>query len=217
MLKARGKDIALPLAATPKETTPTVDLRQQTYEILSQLREPTPEEKKALKRRGLVFLPVGSKTYTQVVSETPDYFLKDELKYANSFKALREYAMPVAAEVGLKPAELALPNSFRLSQQAQLEMIEALSQALQTEFPDARAIMLPVTGYAQADQAYREKTGGEVLFKKYFARGLDMLSETFAAGAGRHDPSERFNVRDWDAHHGASRVGAVPAVVFVQK
>ena len=54
-------------------------------------------------------------------------------------------------------------------------MIEEQSQELQKEFPDARLVMLPSTIYAQADKAYKEKTG-EVFFKNIFARALDQTS-----------------------------------------
>lgn len=74
--------------------------------------------------------------------------------------------------------------------------------------------MLPSTGYAQADRAYKAATG-EVLFRNYFARALDNLSEVIAADAGRSDPSRKFNVNDWRTARGNDSVGAVPAVVFV--
>ncbi|KKP80532.1 MAG: hypothetical protein UR81_C0024G0002 [Candidatus Levybacteria bacterium GW2011_GWB1_35_5] len=197
-----------------KEQTPVVDLRKQTYEILSQMREPTPEEKTALEAHGQVFLLIQSKTYAQVVAEDPAHFWRDELNFANGRPVLKDYAMPIAAEVGLNPSELAEPGSFDQSQQVQLEMAEVRSKALQQEFPDARVIMLPVTGYAQADQAYKGKTG-KLLFRNFFARGLDMLSEAGAANAGRDDPSERFHVGGWGAQGGYSLVALVPAVVFV--
>lgn len=197
------------------EKTTTVDLRLQTYEILSMVREPSAEEKEALKGRGIVFLPADTRTYAQVVAGDPAHFWKDELTYANGKPALRDYALLVATQVGLNPTELAIPGSFDQPTNAQLEIIKARSQALQQEFPDARLIMLPVTAYAQADQAYKQVTG-EVLFKNYFARGLDMLSGVDSALAGRGGPSEQFCVDEWDAACGSGLVGAVPAVVFVK-
>ena len=199
---------------TRREQAPFVDLIQQTYEILTQLREPTPGEKKALEDRGQVFLPLESKTYAQVVAADQAHYWPDELNYANGKPALRDYSLPVAAEVGLNPGELVVPDSFSKSKQVQLEMAEERSQALQAEFPDARVIMLPSTGYAQADHAYKEKTG-EVLLKNYFARALDQLSEAHSADAGRGGPAKGFNVCDWDAQHGTPNLGLVPAVVFV--
>lgn len=196
------------------EAAPKIDLRQQTYEHLYLVREPSEQEKEALERRGIVFIPLETKSYAQVVAEDPDYFLQDELKYANARPQLKDYVLPVAVSVGLKPTELALPGSFSKSRDVQLQMIDAYSRQLQTEFPDARAIMLPSTGYAQADRAYKLQTG-EVLFKNYFARALDDLSGVSAACAGRYDPAGRFGVDVWDARGGDVGVGGVPAVVFV--
>lgn len=196
-----------------KSEAPKVDLRQQTYDLLSHVREPLAEEKEALKGRGLVFLSIGRKSYAQVVAEDEGYFLSGELDYANVRPQLRDYVLPVAAEVGLNPTELALRGSFNKSRADQLERIKEYSQLLQLELPDARAIMLPSTGYAQADKAYKLATG-EVLFRNYFARVLDDLSG-FVAAAGRDVPSRQFRVDDWNADYGYGPVGAVPAVVFV--
>lgn len=202
------------LQATEKQS-PKVDLRQQTYDLLHLVREPSVDEKEALEERGIKFLHVASKSYAKVVAEDPARFWDRELEYANARPELRDYALPVAATVGLRrPSELALPESFDKSRETQLKMIEEYSQELQVQFPKIRAIMLPSTGYAQADKAYKAETG-EVLFRNFFARALDNLSEVHAADAGRFVPSSRFHVNEWFADHGHARVGAVPAVVFV--
>jgi hypothetical protein len=203
---------------TPQATerqSPRVDLRSQTYELLSQVREPSSEEKEALQKIGIKFFHVASKSYAQVVAENPAYFWDKELEYANARPELKDYALPMAVEVGLRrPSELALLGSFGKSRETQLEMINAYSQELQLQFPNIRAIMLPSTGYAQADEAYKAETG-EVLFRNYFARALDNLSGVDSAHAGRDDPSYRFFVGGWDRGSGLGSVGAVPAVVFV--
>lgn len=199
------------------EKTPTIDLRKQTYELLRLVREPSVDEKEALKGRGIKFLHVASRSYAQVVAEDPEYFWDKELEYANARPELRDYALPVAVEVGLRhPSELALPGSFDKSRKTQLQMIEEYSQKLQLQFPNIRAIMLPSTGYAQADRAYQAETG-EVLFRNYFARALDNLSGGFAVLAGRNGRSRRFHVVGWDADRGIGNIGAVPAVVFLRK
>lgn len=196
------------------EAASRIDLHQQAYELLTLVREPSAEERKVLEtKRGLVFLPLEAKSYAQVVAENEGHFWSDELAYARGISALRDYALPVAGEFGFRsPSGLAFPNSFGRSRLNQLKMIEEYSQLLQTDVPNVRAIMLPSTGYAQADIAYKAKTG-EVLFRNYFARALDDLSLVGAANAGRDDPSRRFHVYVWDA--GLGYVGAVPAVVFV--
>lgn len=198
------------------EAVPEVDLRQQTYDLLPLVREPSEQEKEALEKRGFVFHPIQAKSYAQVVAEDPDYFWPNELRYANARVELRDFTPPVM-EVALNPTQVALPDSFDKSRPVQLAMIDKFSQdEIENEFPEAKAIMLPVTAYAQADRAYKQRTN-EVLFRKYFARGLDNISEVRAATAGRNDPDLQFSVAGWDAGLGRDVVGAVPAVVFLRK
>lgn len=201
-------------AGEKPEAASKIDLRQQTYDLLHLVRQPSEQEKEALARRGIIFLPLETKSYVQVIAGDPGHFWEDELDYANARPQLRDYVLPVAVEAGFNPVQLALPDSFRKSRLVQLQMIKDYSQQLQAEFPDARVIMLPATGYAQADRAYKASTG-EVLFRNYFARALDDLSLVDAARAGRFDPSRRFSVDGWAAAGGDDFVGAVPAVVFV--
>lgn len=199
-----------------RETAPKVDLRKQTYDLLTRVIEPSDEEQEALRvKRGLVFLPMTSQSYAQVVAEDPNHFWDKELEYANAIPELRDYTPPIAVEVGLNVAELALPDSFDKPRIVALQMIEEYSQKLEADFPGFKAIMLPVTGYARADRAYAERNADQVLFKKYFAWGLDNISGVLAASAGRLGPDLRFGVDDWDAAHGDSRVGAVPAIVKI--
>lgn len=168
-----------------------------------------------MEKQGIKFLSLTSKSYAQVVTDDPTYFCDRELKYASAQPDLY-HALPVAVVVGLRgPSELALPGSFSKSRETQLEMIEKYSQELQAQFPDCRAIMLPLTGYAQADIASYKAATGEVLFSNCFARALDNLSGVNAAFAGRNDPSDRFSVHEWGADFGGDRVRAVPAVVFI--
>lgn len=151
----------------------------------------------------------------QFVLEEPDHFRRETLKYVDSRPQLRDY-VPPAIEVALSPTQLALPDSFFKSRADQLKMINEYSESLEVEFPDARAIMLPATAYAQADKAYLEKTG-HVLFRTHFARALDNACEFSAAEVGRFRPGDRLHVGSWDVGHGYGSGGAVPAVVFLRK
>lgn len=198
------------------EVASKIDLRKQPYELLTRVVEPSDKEKEALKvKRGLVFLPMTSQSYAQVVAEDPNHFWDKELEYANARAELRDYTPPIAVEVGLNVVELALPGSLNKPRAVALQMIEDYSQELEAEFPGFKAIMLPVTGYARADRAYAERNPGQVLFKNYFAWGLDNTSGVDAADAGRFAPDDRFRVAGWDAGHGHPCVGAVPAVVKI--
>src|SRR3989344_9162378 len=199
-----------------QETSPEIDLRQQTYDLLSQVREPTEEEKETLGKKGIIFLPVETKSLSQVVSKDQDYFWSGELDYVNSKTELRDYVPPIPLQVGLNSENPALSGSFNKSKKVQLEMIERGSQELQKEFPDARLVMLPSTVYAQADKAYKERTG-EVFFKNIFARALDQTFEVRSAVVGRSHPDNRLAVGEWDAGDGADDIGAAPAVVSIRK
>lgn len=192
------------------------DLRQRAYDFLPFVVEPSNEEKRALReKRGLVFLPMTSQSYAQVVAEDPNYFWDKELDYANSRPALRDFVPPVAVEVGLREVDLALPGSFNKGRAVALQMIDEYSKDLATEFPGFMAIMLPATGFARADRAYAERNPGQGLFKNYFAWCLDNFPGGDAARAGRRGPARRFDVSGWSPGPGHPSFGAVPAVVKI--
>lgn len=204
------------LITLEREQAPKVNLRQQMYDLLPRLVEPTETEKEALRaKRGLVFLPMTAQSYAQVIAGDEKHFWDKELDYANSRAALRDFVPPVAVEVGLIEGGLALPNSFGKPRAAALKMIDDYSQELATEFPDFRAIALPTTGYASADRAYSKRNPGQVLFKNYSAWCLDNLSGVLAAVAGRGGLGDGFYVHAWYADDGSDYIGAVPAVVKI--
>ncbi len=198
------------------EASPRVDLRQQTYELLKKVRHPSDAEKEASEKKGLVFLPLASKALPQVVEKDPDCFWSDDSDYVNSRKELRDFVIPEMV-VALNPNQLALPDSFNKSRATQLEMIDTYSKdEIEKEFPDAKAVMLPAVGYAQADIVYKQ-IAGKVLFRDFFARALDDTSRVNAAFVGRNYPDGKLSVAGWYAGFGIDDIGAVPAVVFIQK
>ncbi|EKD84785.1 MAG: hypothetical protein ACD_38C00161G0006 [uncultured bacterium] len=201
------------------KVAPKVDRRQQTYDLLKLVRKPLTEEKEVLRRsRGIVFLPVNERSYAQVVSENIGHFRSGELDYVLGYVVgkiqLINYKLPAAIEVGFNP-EAMVWHGGNGSRAGQLEVIEEYSQSLQLELPDARAIMLPSTGYAQADIAFK-KTTGRVLIEHYFARALDDLSNVHSASVGRCHRSERFHVSELNEWDPSMWVKTVPAVVFVR-
>jgi len=198
------------------EFTSEVDLWGGTYDLLTKIRKPSDAEKKALEKiiKGIVFLPLASKTLPQAIEEDRAYFWTGNLDYSKSREESIRYLLP-QIEVALNPAQLALPDSFYKSLSAQLKMIDKYSkEQIERELPDAKAIMLPAVGYAQADKVYRNKTG-EVLFRDLFARALDYTSKARAAFVGRYRPENQLSVRGWVADRGGIRVMAVPAIVFI--
>ena len=84
-----------------QEASLKTDLRQQTYELLALVREPTEEEKETLKKRGIVFLFTEIKSLFQVVSQDSNYFWSGEQEYVDSKTELRDYVPPVPLQVGL--------------------------------------------------------------------------------------------------------------------
>lgn len=186
-------------------------------DLLRLVREPTSIEKQdILKKKGLIFLPVQSKSLAQFVVENQDYFWSDGLRHVNSTSQLRDYVPPVM-EVAVNPTQLALPDSFNKSRTTQFNMIEQYSKdEIEPEFPEARAIMLPSTAYAQVDKVYSEREG-EALLKNFYARALDNDSMLYAVIVGRPHPDCKLRAVGWKAVWGNGIVAAVPAVVFLRK
>lgn len=198
---------------------PTLDLRQRTYELLSMVREPSAEERKSLTDRGFIFLSIEAKTLTQVFREDPDHFRQDALDYLNGTPNfdVRVY-VPQAMDLAVNPEQLCIPDSFYKTRVIQLAMTEKYSQThLEKELPDAKVLMLPATVNAQADRAYFKKTG-QVLFRDYFVRTLDQVGGgSGVVEVGRSLPSHRLTIYRFDVDSGDEVVGALLAVVFIQK
>ncbi len=195
---------------------PKVDLRRQTYELLSNhtFREPTAQEKKRLATMGYdIFLSTEAKPLSVVVTENMGHFWSGELDYVNARPNLRDYTPP-ALTIALRSGKLFLLDSFDRSQSVQLEMLEAESQNVQGQLANARIIMLPASTEAQLDLAYLKETG-RVLFRDRFARALDEISGFFVADVGRDGPAYQLSVRDWFADDGHGHIGALSAVVFI--
>ena len=198
------------------------DLRERTYELLSLVREPSKEEREVLeKKMNLVILSLEAKPLSKVVAADPNYFWDGELDYVNGKSELRDFTPPaLVVAINPDPKHIALHDSFIQSRPTQLVMIEEYSQrVIEKEFPDAKAIMLPATGYAQADWIYnhRPETKSKILFRNFYARALDNTSGVYAADVGRYRPDYRLHVRGWNVDDGLGNVGGVPAVVFLRK
>lgn len=195
------------------ETEAQLDLLQRTYELLSMVREPSAEEKKILIRRGFVFLGIEAKTLAQVVGEHPGHFSRNN---SQDVVNLLTY-VPMTMEVAFNPKQLYIPVSFGKTQEMQLRMTGEYSQTnLEKELQGAKALMLPVTVYAQADIAYFQKTG-EGLFRDHFANFLDRPTGSGVIGVGRSRPGLPLVISSWLGDYGFSGVKAPLAVVFIQQ
>ncbi|OGE18604.1 hypothetical protein A3J19_02990 [Candidatus Daviesbacteria bacterium RIFCSPLOWO2_02_FULL_41_8] len=209
----------------PVETIqPIRDFRARTLQLLAETRDPRPKERKALERKGWVFLQTEAKPLAQVIQEHPDHFghIDDGLDLA-AFT-------PPSLVVAIKPDQPTIHNSFGRSPSVNLLMIDAYSQPIEAEFSRATALMLPASTYAQIDIEYFRQTG-ERFFGGFFACPLDQASDSDGPLVGRlapHIPELKLYVyRDsavsavtidmQSGLRGSFLVAAVPAVVFIKE
>lgn len=206
---ARDRRQAAGASANDTEKATKPDLRTATYELLSQLREPLPEEREALK--GYLYFPISAKSLAQVMADDRAYF-----EYVYPLERLRSYTLPGDFVVAVNPQMLRLPNSNNSSQAKQLRMTgEYSKKSIEPLAPHAKAIMLPATALAQMDIAYQKGHQGEKLFLDFWVCALDEAVSPRVALVGRGHPVDRLHVDGWYADDGFPRVWALPAVVFV--
>lgn len=199
--------------AESEEPSEPRDLVQETFDLLGNLREPTAEEKEILENNGFVFFTVEAKSLEQVNQDSRQY-----IDYLHPSEKLRAYTSPQEFVVAIKPSELRLAESNNSSQGKQLKMITEYSQnKLEKLVPSAKAVMLPATGYAQADIEFQRTKDGQKLFPDFWARALDATVDSFVAHVGRGHPGYGLRVGGWSRAYGFHRVWAVPAVVFPRK
>lgn len=204
-----GRRVILPKPAEEKAIQP--DLCAATYELLSRLREPSVEERDALK--GYLFFRVSAESLAQVMEAKGDY-----LGYVDPSEKLRSYVPPGDFVMAVNPNMLRLPGSNNSSQAEQLIMTEEYSKgSVEPLVPHAKAIMLPTTALVQMDVACQEEHNGEKFFPDFLVRALDETVGPDAASVGRDHPGHRLRVNGWDARHGGPGVWACPAVVFVRQ
>ena len=92
-------------------------LRQHMYDLLSRAVNPTKDEKRELgEKRGLVFLPIVTKSYRELVTANPKHYLWGDRGYANVRPELRDYRPLVAVEVGFIESELVTSISLCVGQ-----------------------------------------------------------------------------------------------------
>ena len=192
---------------------PQLDLRERTYELLSLVRAPNPEERRDLERTGLVFFQIEAQSLKQLGKENSNHF-----DWGNSLGWLRDDNSPPLMVVAIDPEQLFIPDSFAKSQAVQLAMIEERSLARQKDFPDAREILLPASALAQLDMAWFKETGGsEKLFKTSFAHALDQTADSDVAIVGRYDPRRKLSIVNWGDGSVYDDVGVLLAVVFLRE
>lgn len=208
-LEVRPVQVQLQLESSPKPP----DLRQVTFDLLANTREPYAKERQLIEKRDGVFLPVEAKSLAQVYTENTEYF-----GYVNPSEVLRNYTPPLAFEVAVFPSKLKIPRSNNSTQAKQLRLTEYYSkEQIEPEFPEAKAIMLPATGLVQIDIGYQKRNNGKVLLPDFWARALDTAVGSIVASVGRSCPDLGLSVGYWGAGSGNHDVWALPAVVFLRK
>lgn len=189
------------------------DLVQETFNLLGNLREPIAEEREVFEQKGYVFITIEAKPLGEVLDENEEYF-----GFVDPSKNLSSYTPPQTFGVAINPNKLRIERSNNSSQAQQLRMIEEhLQKEIKSIVPDAKAIMLPATGYAQADIQFQKENDGKKLLPDFYARALDTTVGSNVADVGRPDPDDQLDVYDWGADDGADYVWAVPALVFLRK
>ena len=190
-----------------------VPCRQETFDLLSSLREPTDQERKEVGARKGILLPVKATSLGQFYSENQPYF-----GWVNESRSLRDYTPPLAFKVAVFPDKRYVSGSNNSSQVRQLQMTEDYSKKkIEPVFSGAKAIMLPATVLAQLDVEFQKRNNGAKLFQDFWVRALDTTVDPNVANVGRAHPDNRLNVNDWNRDVGHLHVWAFPAVVFVRK
>ncbi len=191
------------------------DLRAQTYELFCHAGLPTDSERRGFESFGFDFFDVLPITLPQVIKEDKKYFWQADLLFVNDIPDLRDYAVPEAMLVAVKPDDLYIPDSFDKDRPEQLIITQEHSVSqIQSISSRARAVMLPATAVFQIDRAYHADTG-ELLFKERFGRVLDSIGK-YSAYVGRDTPDDPLYVLGRNIPSKDPRVGAVCAVIFIQ-
>lgn len=207
-----------------KLAQPTVDLRQETYELLkSRVRKPTSFEQQELQRRGWVFVDIAPESLNQLFEKYRSSWPYFEHIHGGEEQPLRT-SVPDAITVGIYTTD-PIPNSLGKSQTEQLEMIAGHGREVLRDVPDATAVMLSAAAYAQADIAYYQRKAGQHLIREgVFIRCLDKTSRDFTADVGRRKGGFGLVIDDsssdpkrYPTVHGDADPQALPVAVFTFK
>ena len=155
------------------------------------VRQPTSSEQEFLESRQFIFLPVEAKTLNEIVSESSEYFNRGTPNYVKSQPNLMMSKSP-ATTIALNPTRLFLPGSiprtsdYPISKERRLTMIEEYSESsIQTELPNAKAIMPLATMLAQADIGFDRRMGRPLLRKECLGQVLDITTNAEDISVGR--------------------------------
>lgn len=199
----------LPKRLSNTEAVLEDDLRAKTWEILSRVREPNPDEQKALEKTGWVFLQTKAISLDQATREHPNL-----LGYGYSDTTDLYDIVPPRLVSAIYRQQPDLSDSRDKPQDIQLQMIEKRSLFMQIQFPSARAVMLPAVNYTLQEIEYYRLTGGK---RQLFPSGLSPRSLEEDVLVGRRFKDSPLSIRRIHPHYGKLKFGrAVPALVFIK-
>lgn len=201
VLKARGKDIALPSTEVAKsgEITP-IEIRRFSDEARAVLEKEgyvidtlTGQSIASLRKAGRKFWSSWHKDYPQL-----------------------EALISMSAEVAIHPEKLFIPKSNNSTLAQQEEMINEFSEKLGTKIPLVEAIMGGMPDYVDLAFAHLDKTGEYLFGEKYgfnWARTNTPTVGDYVADVGGFYPSRGLGVDDLGRGRGDDSVFASPLVV----
>ena len=195
VLKARGKDIALPKEVTSIEVT-----------RFSQ------EARTALEKDGYKIHTLTGQSIASLREAGRDFWTtwhKDNLQF--------EVLVSMQSEVAVNPDQLFLPKSNDKTLPQQEKMIKAFSQKLGKKIPGVEAIMGEAPDYVDLTFTHLDATGDRLFGENHnynYARTNTPTAVGQVAYVGSFFRSVGgLSVRDWPGAYGRARVFAAPLVV----
>lgn len=189
----------------PQEAGREAVLLRETHDILrNKTRNPTTKEKEGLEGRGFFFVDIDARSLGQLMKENPKKF-----GHVSSYFDVRDY-VPPKMTVAFKQEWIVDEDKG----ESNLVAIERGSKSLRVDFPQAKALMLSASTYAQAqlstlrlpEDCYAISLNRRPDSSNHFAVG------TSVGGKRMINVGDHFNVPG--GVHGTLVI--VPGVVFVR-
>ena len=196
MLKARGKDVPLPIA---KETTP-VEVRRFSQEA-----------REALKREGFAVYELTGQSIASVRDSGRKFWTTWHRDYPD-FEALTS----MHSEVAINPGKLFIPKSNNKTLVQQEDLIARLSQDLGNRVQGVEAVMGDAADYVDLAFTHLNATGNYLFGEKdgyNYARTKTPTVGSDVADVRSFDPADGLNVSRWGRVSSHVNVFAPPLVV----
>lgn len=204
------------------------EYQRKVHSLLEHVRPPTSEEARILGKRGIIFLPVSTRSLADLVRLHPAHFRGSQLPDLDKIPEVRDYTLPRPIEVGLQArlyegastAPLHLEKSNMYPRVAKILENDELSRTDEdfADLPDARAIIAPAVVYAAADLAYAQQDKeGRGLLRGLHAEVLEDATDTYLPSVGRYLNDHSLSIGGSNRSYAPDGAFAIPAVVFVDR